>query len=202
MEERSKILIVCIAVILIAAVSSVFIIYTSQTQTELIIENDSIEQGQTIEIMLVDDKDNGLPNKEIEVIIKGDDGEENYTATTDDNGIANLNLNQDPGTYSITAKFSKSGYKTSQIKKEITVTQTTINKISTDENTQTTSSPTYPAKHTTDIGSYVIVEEGYGGFDITALVRDSQGRLWVKGGDGYYEPSYFDYITKDDERPR
>ena len=195
MEEKSKTLIVCIAVILIAAIGSVFIIFNSQTQTELIIENDSVEQGQNLVISLIDSNNNRLANQNINVIIKDDNIENSYAVTTNSNGQATVNINQNPGTYTVIADFEKSGYQGSKIKKELTVTSPTTSEIPSDS--ESTSSSSYPAKFTRNIGDYVIIQEGYNGFDGAVLVRDSQGRLWVGGGDGFREPSYFDEISAD-----
>lgn len=74
---------------------------TKQTTTVSALTT-SIVKGQNHYVRLVDGLGGKLGSKLVVITVSGT----NYNATTDSNGVAGLNINLAPGTYTITAKFN------------------------------------------------------------------------------------------------
>ena len=116
----------------------------SSVNNTIIVKNPSEEKiGSTIEadnyvkefgvpgaytITLKDIHGNPLVGQKIELTING----VTYTRTTDENGQAKLNINLQPGTYTITVRYSGTNtYSNSEIRKEITVTNPSDKRLET-----------------------------------------------------------------------
>lgn len=100
-----SLIIIIIAVILaIFAVSSLFVIKESQIE---IISNDTVHNGDSINIKLSDIDGNPLSNELVKIVMMDNKGKrQSYSITTDSNGIADTTVaNKDPGRLTINATF-------------------------------------------------------------------------------------------------
>ena len=100
-----SLIIIIIAVILaIFAVSSLFGIKESQIE---IISNDTVHNGDSINIKLSDIDGNPLSNELVKIVMMDNKGKrQSYSITTDSNGIADTTVaNKDPGRLTINATF-------------------------------------------------------------------------------------------------
>ena len=100
-----SLIIIIIAVILaIFAVSSLFVIKESQIE---IISNDTVHNGDSINIKLSDIDGNPLSNESVKIVMMDNKGKrQSYSITTDSNGIADTTVaNKDPGRLTINATF-------------------------------------------------------------------------------------------------
>ena len=116
----------------------------SSTNNTIIVENPSEEKTETIlvadnyikefgvpgafEVTLEDAHGKLLINQAIQLTING----VTYTRVTDENGIAKLNINLNPGTYTITVRYGGTNtYSNSEITKGITVTNPSDKRLET-----------------------------------------------------------------------
>ena len=100
-----SLIIIIIAVILaIFAVSSLFVIKESQIE---IISNDTVHNGDSINIKLSDIDGNPLSNELVKIVMMDNKGKrQSYSITTDSNGIADTTVaNKDSGRLTINATF-------------------------------------------------------------------------------------------------
>ena len=100
-----SLIIIIIAVLLaIFAVSSLFGIKESQIE---IISNDTVHNGDSINIKLSDIDGNPLSNELVKIVMMDNKGKrQSYSITTDSNGIADTTVaNKDPGRLTINATF-------------------------------------------------------------------------------------------------
>ena len=100
-----SLIIIIIAVILaIFAVSSLFGIKESQIE---IISNDTVHNGDSINIKLSDIDGNPLSDELVKIVMMDNKGKrQSYSITTDSNGIADTTVaNKDPGRLTINATF-------------------------------------------------------------------------------------------------
>ena len=98
-------IIIIIAVILaIFAVSSLFGIKESQIE---IISNDTVHNGDSINIKLSDIDGHSLSNESVKIVMMDNKGKrQSYSITTDSNGIADTTVaNKDSGRLTINATF-------------------------------------------------------------------------------------------------
>lgn len=139
-----SLIIIIIAVILaIFAVSSLFGIKESQIE---IISNDTVHNGDSINIKLSDIDGNPLSNELVKIVMMDNKGKrQSYSITTDSNGIADTTVaNKDPGRLTINATFEgNEKFNSTNEVKLIKVLQGSSNKNSTnvtDVNAQKSSS--------------------------------------------------------------
>lgn len=93
MEKSKAIKIAIIAVIVIAIAAFAYISANSHDTRIDVLSNDTLQNGDFIEILLTDDYRNVYPQEVIDVKILDDSGwAHKYQATTDDEGIATVEL--------------------------------------------------------------------------------------------------------------
>lgn len=128
-----SLIIIIIAVILaIFAVSSLFGIKESQIE---IISNDTVHNGDSINIKLSDIGGNPLSNESVKIVMMDNKGKRQfYSITTDSNGIADTTVaNKDPGRLTINVTFEgNEKFNSSNAVKLIKVREGSSNKNSTD----------------------------------------------------------------------
>ena len=98
------IIIIIDVILAIFAVSSLFGIKESQIE---IISNDTVHNGDSINIKLSDIDGNPLSNELVKIVMMDNKGKrQSYSITTDSNGIADTTVaNKDPGRLTINATF-------------------------------------------------------------------------------------------------
>lgn len=125
-------IIIIIAVILaIFAVSSLFGIKESQME---IISNDTVHNGDSINIKLSDIDGHSLSNESVKIVMMDNKGKrQSYSITADSNGIAYTTVaNKDPGRLTINATFEgNEKFNSSNAVKLIKVREGSSNKNST-----------------------------------------------------------------------
>lgn len=125
-------IIIIIAVILaIFAVSSLFGIKESQME---IISNDTVHNGDSINIKLSDIDGHSLSNESVKIVMMDNKGKrQSYSITTDSNGIADTTVaNKDSGRLTINATFEgNEKFNSSNAVKLIKVREGSSNKNST-----------------------------------------------------------------------
>ena len=100
----SLIMLIIAVILTIFAVSSLFGIKESQID---IISNDTVHNGDSINIKLSDIDGNPLSNELVKIVMMDNKGKRQYySITTDSNGIADTTVaNKDPGRLTINATF-------------------------------------------------------------------------------------------------
>lgn len=94
-------------------------------ETSLESNDTNIVKGKYIEVKLTDSNGTGIANKTVKIKLNKVTSE----ITTDDDGIAKLKVNVEPGTYTVKCSFKESGYTSSSLSKEIFVISTSTSKI-------------------------------------------------------------------------
>ena len=91
----------------------------SKNQTELISLATSVYMSGEYNVILKDlNTKNNLPNKNVTFLINN----VNYTTSTDGNGVAKVNLNLNPGTYTVMAYFTgDNDYEVSNLTSKVNV---------------------------------------------------------------------------------
>lgn len=105
--DRNKIIILALIIIIaILAVGLYSVMPHAKADTNLTINvNETIYQGDSIDIVLTDFNNTPLSNKTISVNISGNNVSNNYSIKTNDKGIAKLKVNESEGNYTINCTF-------------------------------------------------------------------------------------------------
>lgn len=136
--KKSDVRIISLVIIIIAvllaifAVSSLFGIKESQIE---IISNDTVHNGDSINIKLSDIDGNPLSNESVKIVLMDNKGKrQSYAITTDSKGIADTAIaNKDPGRLTINATFEgNEKFNSTYSVKLIKVLEGSSNKNSTD----------------------------------------------------------------------
>ena len=125
------IIIIIDVILAIFAVSSLFGIKESQME---IISNDTVHNGDSINIKLSDIDGHSLSNESVKIVMMDNKGKrQSYSITTDSNGIADTTVaNKDPGRLTINATFEgNEKFNSSNAVKLIKVREGSSNKNST-----------------------------------------------------------------------
>ncbi|MBP3791525.1 MAG: Ig-like domain repeat protein [Methanobrevibacter sp.] len=93
--------------------------------TSLESNDTNIVKGNYIEVKLADENGTGIANKTVKFELNKVTSE----VKTDDDGIAKLKVDVNPGTYTVKCSFEESGYTSSSLSKEIFVISTSTSKI-------------------------------------------------------------------------
>lgn len=92
--DRTKTIILAVVIIAIVAVGAYAFISANSNNTKIVVvSNDTLKNGDWIQIQLIDEYRNPYPNEVIDVKILDDSGWANkYQVTTDDKGEATVEL--------------------------------------------------------------------------------------------------------------
>lgn len=103
------------------------IVDSSQEPVETSLESNdtNIVKGNYFSVKLTDENGTGIANKTVKFILNKETSE----VVTDEDGMAKLKVNVNPGTYTVKYSFAESGFVTSSGSKQILVISTSTSKI-------------------------------------------------------------------------
>lgn len=105
--DKNKILIFALVIVIVLfAIGLYSIMPTAKEDTNLTINtNETVYQGDEIEIVLTDLNNTPISNKTIAVNISGNNASNNYSVKTDKNGTVKLKINESEGNYTVSCTF-------------------------------------------------------------------------------------------------
>lgn len=108
MDKTKGIMIAAIVIVIIAVASFMFISANSHNTKINVVSNETLKNGDFIELVLTDDYRNVYPGETIDVKILDDSGWANkYQATTDENGKATVQLETfENGNYTVHCNYN------------------------------------------------------------------------------------------------
>ncbi|AMD17136.1 hypothetical protein TL18_03330 [Methanobrevibacter sp. YE315] len=179
MDNNKLIIIVLIAIIAILLVSLVAMMPNiNKQETKLTLMNNSISEGDNIEILLSDADGICLSDETINFKLTGEDGVViSEDVTTDSEGKAKLKVEK-AGKYSVDCTFKGEGeYSSCSLSENIEVEKATTEVVSE------SSADNYP-EYNPDLGYYRSTGIGESEMKVVELAT---GRYVVIAGDGYYD---------------
>ena len=107
--SKTKIIVIFFIVLLIIAIGSFFYIHANSHNIKIdVISNESLQNGDVVQILLTDDYRNVYPNEVVHIKILDDSGwANNYDVVTDEEGQASVVLSTfENGNYTIHTNYN------------------------------------------------------------------------------------------------
>ena len=107
--SKTKIIVIFFIVLLIIAIGSFFYIHANSHNIKIdVISNESLQNGDVVQILLTDDYRNVYPNEVVHIKILDDSGwANNYDVTTDNQGEASVVLSAyENGNYTLHTNYN------------------------------------------------------------------------------------------------
>ena len=109
MENKEKIIIVALIVVIIALLVGIYAVmpHMAKKDTKLVFEsNSTLTEGSSIKIKLTDANGTAIANQKVNITITDKNKSSDYhSVVTDSNGIGTLNHDKKPGEYNVTISY-------------------------------------------------------------------------------------------------
>ena len=156
--EKNKIIIIALIVVIVALLAGIFAVMPNFAKADSQLEimcNDTVDEGDTLQIRLTDANGTALINQTVNITVTDKDKNADYhSVVTDGEGIGELKLEKDAGEYDISVNYNgNDAYKGCNATKNIT-----INKKAAEA--QVTSSDSQPSSWTDSEGMHHFYKNG------------------------------------------
>ncbi|MBQ6511972.1 Ig-like domain-containing protein [Methanobrevibacter sp.] len=142
--EKNKLIIIALIVVIIALLAGVLVSMPNFAKTDSkleIIGNDTINEGDNLQIKLTDANGTALSNQTVNITITDENKSSDYhSVVTNENGIGELKLEKDAGEYNVTINYAGTdNYNGCNATKKLTIKE----KVTEATVEQTSSEPLY-----------------------------------------------------------
>lgn len=136
--KNQEIIIALLVFIVILLIVLAAVLFTSKEATALAIDDNEIDEGSSLVVALTDSHGNPISDAEVNIkTIDGDGNEKSEDVTTDSNGKAQLNMDNEGG-YAVECSFKGSSkYAGCDLSDTITVKKATTEEVSQETSTHT-----------------------------------------------------------------
>ncbi len=180
--DNNKIIIIVLIAIIIALLVGIFAVMPnmSKQDTKLtFMSNDTIDEGDSIDIRLTDANGTAIANQTVNVTVTDENSTSDYhSVVTDGNGTGKLKLDNDPGKYNVTISYGGNDqYNGCNATKKITIKEEVV---------EAQSASTSSSSSNYDSGAFYSPQAGR--VIYTGEVTDSPGGLYRHLGNNEWEP--------------